>query len=75
MTTPIDYALMAGASYISNRPDINRFPVPSDWNEIEDNRWSLPSGFEATHFVKGAEIVISFAGTNFNDASDWTQPA
>lgn len=29
MTTTTDYALMAGASYISNRPEINRFPVPS----------------------------------------------
>jgi len=73
MTTTIDYALMAGASYISNRPDINRFPVPSGWNEREDKRQSLPSGFEATYFVKGSEIVISFAGTNFeNKFADFT---
>ena len=46
MTTPtdIEYALMAGASYISSRPDINKFPVPTGWTgtqyDIKD------SGFE-----------------------------
>lgn len=33
MTTLIDYALMAGASYISNRAEINRFPAPDVWLE------------------------------------------
>lgn len=33
----------------------------------------MPSGFEAVSFVKGSEIVISFAGTNFELAADWTQ--
>lgn len=28
MPTIIEYALMAGASYISTRADINQFPVP-----------------------------------------------
>jgi hypothetical protein len=27
MTTAIEYALMAGASYISTRPDPNKFPI------------------------------------------------
>lgn len=65
MTTPttIEYALMAGASYISNRAEVNQFPVPNGWLEIINEREIKPSGFEATYFVKGSDIVISFAGT------------
>lgn len=29
MATLIDYALMAGVSYISTRADINKFPIPA----------------------------------------------
>lgn len=63
MTTTIDYALMAGASYISNRREVNQFPAPDDWLELVDERKIEPSGFEATYFTNGTEIVISFAGT------------
>ena len=64
MPTQIQYALMAAASYISTRPfDINKFPVPKDWIENEAERRALPSGFEATTFKNGTELVISFAGT------------
>lgn len=36
MTSTIDLALMAGASYVSNRDKINRFSIPSEtgWNII-----------------------------------------
>ena len=37
MTTTIDYALMAGASYISTRPDLNRIKV----NRIKGARIEL----------------------------------
>lgn len=68
MATEIEYALMAGASYISTRSDINRFPAPPGWTEILEFRRSDPStGFEAASFTKGTDIVISFAGTNPND--------
>lgn len=30
----IDCAIMAGISYISSRPEINRFPVPTGWTKI-----------------------------------------
>jgi len=68
MTTLIDYALMAGASYISNRAEINRIPAPDVWLEAINKRTSgNPSGFEATYFVGiNNEIVISFAGTDFS---------
>jgi len=69
MTTEIEYALMAGASYISTRAGINSFPVPEGWLEKIDKRELQPSGFEATYFTKGSEVVISFAGTNPADFS------
>lgn len=72
MTTQseIDYALMAGAAYISSRPDINKFPVPQGWAEAVDERQKKPSGFEATYFTKGTEVTIAYAGTQ-PGAADW----
>jgi hypothetical protein len=70
MTTQfeIDCALMAGASYISNRPDINKFPVPAGWTTLPNSYFSdTSSGFEAVSFQSGNKIVISFAGTNSQD--------
>ena len=67
MTTSIDYALLAGAAYFSNRNDINRFPIPIDWSELVAFRDSDPqTGFEARAFQSGSEIVISYAGTDFS---------
>ena len=63
MPSNAEYALMAGRAYQSTRAGINRFPVPEGWNEPLDKRKLLPSGFEAGYFVRGNEIVISFAGT------------
>ncbi|UCV07643.1 hypothetical protein [Dechloromonas denitrificans] len=59
----LDCALMAGASYISTRKDVNQFPIPSEWLELTEKRAATDSGFEATCFTKGKELVISFAGT------------
>lgn len=75
MTTiaTIDYALMAGASYISTRAGINQFPVPLSWTGIRHENPQDGSGFEAISFINGAdlshstEIVISFAGTDPKD--------
>ncbi|MDD5059159.1 MAG: hypothetical protein PHQ60_14950 [Sideroxydans sp.] len=72
MTTQLtDYALMAGASYISNRSEINRFPAPSVWLENLQMRTKKDnSGFEATYFVGvNNEVVISFAGTDFSGSA------
>ena len=63
MPSNAEYALMAGRAYQSTRDEINRFPVPEGWNEPIDKRKVLPSGFEAGYFIRGNEIVISFAGT------------
>jgi Ca2+-binding RTX toxin-like protein len=74
--TPIEYALMAGASYISTRPDINKFPVPQGWTPFfpvpDPSTPTFPTsaGFEAVSFTNGSEIVISFAGTYDQSAAD-----
>jgi len=68
----IDYALMAGASYISTRPDSNKFPIPMGWAILQSpNGYRLDpsSGFEAIACQRGNEIVISYAGTNPSDLS------
>ena len=62
MTTQseIDYALMAGVSYRSNRDPNNRFPLPQNWSYVS----RIPpksSGFEAATFTNGSEVVISIA--------------
>jgi hypothetical protein len=69
VTTAIEYALMSGAAYISNRLEINRFPAPDGWTKVinPDSYFKNPdSGFEAVSFTNGTEIVISFAGTDFS---------
>ena len=78
MTTLVDYALMAGASYISNRAEINRFPAPTGWLSTKYENPPNGSGFEAITFINGStirtstEIVISYAGTDFsNPGSDF----
>ncbi len=62
------YALMAGRAYFDTRADINRFPISQGW--VEFNHRALNSGFEATTFTDGAEIVISYAGSG-PGLSDW----
>ncbi len=74
MPTNIEYALMAGASYISTRWEINQFPVPDGWLESIEDRQTKPSGFEATYFTKGAEIVISYSGTDPENWNPLTTP-
>ena len=61
MTTEIEYALMAGASYFDTRRPANRFPTPLNW--LSFNHQAGDSGFEAISFTNGTEIVISYAGT------------
>ncbi len=75
MTTIIDYALMAGASYRDTRPDTNKFPIPVGWNMVSRNPQDDATGFEAAVFGNGTtlagsnEIVISYAGTYDKDIS------
>jgi hypothetical protein len=48
MATNIEYALMAGTAYVSNRPDKNAFPSPEGWLKLSYD--IEPSGFEAVSF-------------------------
>ena len=80
MTTIIEYALMAGASYQDTRPDANRFPLPTGWNMVSRSPQDDATGFEAAAFGNGTtlanstEIVISFAGTYDKPLNPFTNP-
>ena len=67
----IEYALMAGNAYFDTRDKINRIPYPGylGWDPIsgELNHKVGTDGFEARAFVKGNELVISYAGTDSKD--------
>jgi hypothetical protein len=59
MITNIEYALMAGRSYQTNRDPVNQFPIADGWVEFAHvpNNPSYPqftssSGFEALSFVQ-----------------------
>lgn len=73
MTSAVEYALMAGASYISSRDPLNQFPTPLDWLATRHDNPQDGSGFEAISFINGTtianstDIVISFAGTDPSD--------
>ena len=76
MTTAIEYALMAGRAYLTNRGQINQFPIPDGWTEFfhvpDPSILSFPTtnGFEAVTFKSVAspkDLVISFAGTDPSD--------
>lgn len=60
----IDYALMSGVADRKSRSKENQFPVPAGWVEMVDGYETRTSGFEATYFKNGNQIVIAFAGTN-----------
>lgn len=74
MTTAIEYALLAGAAYYDTRTDKNRLPLPQNWSYLSRIQQDLTTGFEASAFIKGTEIVISFAGTYDKPANPLTNP-
>jgi hypothetical protein len=56
--------------YFSTRKDVNRLPFPSSngWQPLDpesglDRTQDDTTGFEGAAFVRGDEILISFAGT------------
>lgn len=71
MAIQIEYALMAGASYISTRPTINQFPAPEAW--VKGMYDKKDSGFEAQAFLSQCsnEVTISYAGTGPGLNVDW----
>lgn len=79
MTQASDYALLAAGSYDDIRTLLlNRAPIPPDWTELTAyavngsgaNATYTSSGFSAKVYQgPGGEIVISYAGTEFNPGS------
>lgn len=68
MVTEVEYALMAGRAYQSTRAEVNLFPSLVGWSEpLNKREINTSTGFEASYFQRGNEIVISFAGTNPKD--------
>jgi Ca2+-binding RTX toxin-like protein len=66
MASNLDYAQLATDVYA--RSIANATPLVGGWAEVsrqEDDGW----GFSASAYLKGNEVVISFAGTN--QAMDW----
>lgn len=69
----IDCALMAGAAYISTRALKNQFSIPQGWSpffhvpDLTTPTFPTTDGFEAISYIKGTEIVISYAGTYDKD--------
>lgn len=63
-----ELALLAGASYKSNKSDTNLSPLPPGWvrGAATYQRDGL-TGFEADTYINfdKKQIVIGFAGTNF----------
>ncbi|PZQ34320.1 MAG: HlyJ hemolysin-like protein [Stenotrophomonas acidaminiphila] len=68
MATNLELAQLA--THVYARPDSNKTPLTGGWSQFarqEDDEW----GFSASSYVRGGEIVISFAGTN-QSPIDWT---
>jgi len=75
----IEYALMAGSSYLDTRNEVNQLPFPEyfGWARLGgglDHRGGTSDsagrdGFEGAAYKRGNEIVISYAGT-YGDISD-----
>jgi hypothetical protein len=63
MTSPVDYALLAGASYVDTRDPINQFPLPPNWTLLLRNPLDAATGFEASVLENGTEIVIWVTAT------------
>jgi Ca2+-binding RTX toxin-like protein len=83
MPTQIEYALMSANVY-GNYPDVNgsnpvrsgnnNLPVPNGWSQITtpDYKQNTPdSGFMASVYTTGSEVVIAYAGTTDENPNDW----
>lgn len=68
MASDLEYAQMATGVYASG--EVNKTPDASGWEHLQLFRHEDDiSGFSASAYLKGGEIVISFAGTN--EGVDW----
>jgi VCBS repeat-containing protein len=77
VATDLELALMAGRAYESTKHAINKTPtVAAGWSELVNERaLDSSTGFEATCFQNGDELVISFAGTDPANADMFPNPS
>jgi ABC-type Fe3+ transport system substrate-binding protein len=85
MTTQIEYALMSANVYGNYsdangtnpvRSERNNLPVPNGWSQITtpDYKQNTPdTGFMASVYTTGSEVVIAYAGTTDENANDWLE--
>lgn len=78
MISPLEYAQLASRVYSDVRGEANQPFVPAGWEDLSLHFGLMgpsASGFSASVFRKGTEIVISFAGTSpgfdENARNDW----
>ena len=76
MPTTTEYALFAANSYgVSTlvRSSQNTLPIPGGWTPlvVNDYTTALPDGFMARAYLRGNELVISYAGTTNENWKDW----
>jgi hypothetical protein len=50
MADDIQYALLAGSAYTSNRNEVNRIPVPQGWSVLPGREEEKGSGLEISVF-------------------------
>lgn len=53
MATQLEYALMAGAAYVSTRADINKIPVPRGNDMLFGDEELTPGGTAGDDFLDG----------------------
>jgi len=69
MADKLDYALLANRVY--GRDEVNRTPLPGEWQEVDWQSDDKLTGFSAGVYRSSTEIVISFAGTNESKVRDF----
>jgi hypothetical protein len=72
MVTSPEYAIFAANVYGNSeavRSDQNIIPYSSDWSLVKFV--ALPDGFMASAYLRGNELVISYAGTTNENLYDW----
>lgn len=62
MATEEEYAVFAARTY--PRKSVNKTALPEGWEELERSTNNSITGFSASVYRKGNEIVIAYTGTN-----------
>ncbi|MDO8943899.1 MAG: hypothetical protein Q7U75_11995, partial [Desulfobacterales bacterium] len=58
-----DYAVLSATVYNKVRGDKNQLPVPANWTEVDNDLNHPITGFAASAYRNGNDVVIAFRGT------------